>query len=245
MPLPMLLLLRSRSRLPVLAQALCLAAVGTGGVAHAANTVAWANWTVGTVGPSGSASGFIDLGAPGPDAADIGVSYSGEIAFIQINNIGGNYWTGLPSPYVSAAVANAPGTTDIIALSQATSKTLSISAPVDNLFFAVVSLNGNGYRFNEDFTIESVGCGYWGCGTLTKQNNGDGTFSVIGSGEPHGVLRFNRAVSSLTWTSLTNEYWNGFTVGTYGAAPVPEPAGWALWALGLTGLSAATRARRR
>jgi hypothetical protein len=213
--------------------------------AHAANTVAWVNWSSGVGGPDGSAAGTIDLGAPGPDAADIGVSYSGEVAFIQTNNSGTNYWTGNPSPYTSAAVANAPLTVDIIALSLATTKTLTFTAPVDNLFFAVVSLNGNGYRFNEDFSIESFNCGYWGCGSLSKQDNGDGTFSLIGSGEPHGVIRFNRAVSSITWTSLTNEYWNGFTVGTYGAAPVPEPAVWALWAGGLAAFAGTRRLRGR
>jgi hypothetical protein len=211
--------------------------------ALAANTVTWVNWTSGTAGASGSASGTIDLGAPGPDAADISVSYSGEIAFIQTNNAGTYYYVGNPSPYVSAAVANAPATADIIALSSATPKTLTFSAPIDNLFFAVVSLNGNGYRFNEDFTIESFACGYWGCGTLTKQDNGDGTFTLVGSGEPHGVIRFNRAVSSISWTSLTNEYWNGFTIGTYGAAPVPEPGTWALWSLGLLGLAGLARRR--
>jgi hypothetical protein len=223
--------------------AITLAAILAAAPALAANTVTWVNWTSGTAGASSTASGTIDLGAPGPDAADISVGYSGEIAFIQTNNTGTYYYTGSPSPYVSAAVANGPATADIIALSQATPKTLTFSAPIDNLFFAVVSLNGNGYRFNEDFTIESFDCGFWGCGTLSKVDNGDGTFTLVGTGEPHGVIRFNRAVSSISWTSLTQEYWNGFTIGTYGAAPVPEPGAWGLLSLGLLGLARATRRR--
>jgi hypothetical protein len=198
----------------------------------AAAPVIWVDWTSGT---SGSAAGVIDLGPAGPDASDIGVSYNGEIQFIQ--TVGGtNYWTGNPSPYLSAAVDNAPPTPDIIALSQASQKTLTFSRPVNNLFFAVVSLNGNGYRFNEDFTIESFAAGFWGDGTLTRQDLGNGTFQLNGSGEPHGVIRFNRAVSSITWTSLTNENWNGFTVGTYGeaiVAPIPVPAALPLFAAGL------------
>jgi hypothetical protein len=204
-----------------------------GANASAANTVSWVDWTAGSAGAAGSAQGVIDLGPAGPDASDIAVSYTGEIAFIQTNG-GTNYWTGNPSPYVGPSVANAPATPDIIALSLATPKTLSFSAPVDNLFFAVVSLNGNGYEFNEDFSIESFACGYWGCGTLTKQALGNGKFRLIGTGEPHGVIRFNRAVNSISWTSLTDENWNGFTVGTYGAAPpVPEPSVAMMWLAGL------------
>jgi hypothetical protein len=210
-----------------LAAAACLWA-GTA----AAAPVIWVDWTSGT---SGSATGVIDLGPAGPDASDIGVSYNGEIQFIQTAG-GTNYWTGNPSPYVSTAVDNAPSTPDIVALSQASQKTLTFSRPVNNLFFAVVSLNGNGYRFNEDFTIESFAAGYWGNGTLTRQDLGNGTFQLNGSGEPHGVISFNRAVSSITWSSLTNEDWNGFTVGTYGeaiVAPIPVPAALPLFVAGL------------
>jgi hypothetical protein len=106
-------------------------------------------------------------------------------------------------------------------------------------FFAVVSLNGNGYLFDQDFEIVSSGTGYWGGGTMSRVAHADGTFEVTGTGEPHGVIRFNEAVSSITWSSQTNEYWNGFTVGTYGLAggggmpPIPEPETYALMLAGL------------
>ena len=198
--------------------------------------VIWANWTSGTAGASGSAAGIFDL------PTDINISYTGEIAFIQTAG-GTNYWN--PSaPYISGAVSNAPPPSDIIALSLATTKTLTFSAPIDNLFFAVASLNGNGYRFNEDFEILSFGNGYWGGGTLTKTNPSAGVYQLNGSGEPHGVIRFNRAVSSITWTSLTNEYWNGFTVGTYGAA-VPEPEAAGLMLVGVVMIGALARRRKQ
>ena len=57
--------------------------------------------------------------------------------------------------------------------------------------------------------------GYWGTGTLSKSyNSATQQYQLLGtSGEPHGTVRFNNSVSNLTWTSLSNETWNGFTVG--------------------------------
>ncbi|MDP2868099.1 PEP-CTERM sorting domain-containing protein [Methyloversatilis sp.] len=200
--------------------------------------VNWVNWTSGTAGASGSATGVLNIGE-----STVDVDYSGEIAFIQTAG-GINYWNP-SSPYISALVDNAPDTTDIIALSRATSKTLSFSVPVQDLFFAVVSLNGNGYRFDQDFEVVGFGAGYWGNGTLNRAELGGGQFQLNGTGEPHGVIRFTGAVSSITWTSLTNENWNGFTVGTYGIAPpIPEPETWMLMLAGL-GIALLAGLRRR
>lgn len=211
--------------------------------------VNWVDWISGTPGANGSAMGILHLGA-----TDVTVSYTGEIAFIQTSG-GTNYWI-QPNPanlpYTSAVVDNAPPASDIIALRFATAKTLTFSQPVDNLFFAVVSLNRNGYRFNEDFNIVSYGCGYWGCGSLVKDTSTPGEFDLdagaaLGT-EPHGVIQFTGAVSSITWTSLTDEYWNGFTVGTFGlASPVatPEPGTIGLLAMGFGLLPFLRRRARR
>ena len=170
------------------------------------------------------------------------VSYAGEIEFLQTDG-GTNYWN--PSaPYVSATVDNAPMSTDIIALSRATTKTITFSQAITNPLFAVVSLNGNGYRFDRDFEILSFGAGYWGNGTLSKQVGG-GVFQLNGTGEPHGVIEFQGTYTSISWTSLTEENWNGFTIGVRGLAPaaVPEPA--SLCLLGAGGLGVLGYARRR
>lgn len=193
--------------------------------------VVWVDWISGTPGGSGSATGVLTIGSTTVD-----VTYTGQIEFLQTSG-GTNYWD--PSaPYLSALVDNAPGDPDIIALSTAGTKTLTFSQPIDNLFFAIVSLNGNGYEFDSDFTVISGGCGYWGCGTVEKVVVPGGYQANSTGGEPHGVIRFDEPVSSITWTSLTNENWNGFTVGTYGLADpvVPEPATFGLMGVAALGL---------
>ena len=165
--------------------------------------VIWVDWH--TILENGDVEGTATV-----SGGTVTVTYSGERAFVQ-TSCGTNYWN--PStPYISATVPNPPPDCDIIALSQATAKTLTFSEPVANVFFAVVSLNGNGYRFDRDFDILSFDCGYWGCGTLTKQINPP-TYDLIGSGEPHGVIQLLGSFSSVSWTSLSNENWNGFSIG--------------------------------
>lgn len=165
--------------------------------------VIWVDWH--TILENGDVEGTATV-----SGGTVTVTYSGERAFVQ-TSCGTNYWNP-SSPYISATVPNAPPDCDIIALSQATAKTLTFSEPVANVFFAVVSLNGNGYRFDRDFDILSFDCGYWGCGTLTKQVNPP-TYDLIGSGEPHGVIQLLGSFSSVSWTSLSNENWNGFSIG--------------------------------
>ena len=127
--------------------------------------VFWTDWTSGTAGVNGSATGVLDVGGTLVD-----VDYTGEIEFIQTNS-GTNYWTEpnpANRPYTSASVDNAPPAPDIIALSRASAKTLTFSQPIQNLLFGVVSLNGNGYRFDQDFEIISFGQGFWGTGNTDE-----------------------------------------------------------------------------
>lgn len=179
--------------------------------------VAWTDWT--TINAGVGVDGFIDV-----DGTIVNVTYTGEYSFAQVSG-GTNYW--VPDAYTNATVPNAPPTPDIIALHFATAKTLTFSQPVTNPIFAVVSLNGNGYQFDRDFDIAGFGPGFWGNGTLTKQitDHGGGviTYDLIGSGEPHGTIQFIGTFSTLNWTSLSNENWNGFTIGVENLAAAVPP----------------------
>jgi hypothetical protein len=248
--------------LPVLALALAASAAG-------AAPVYWTDWTGADTDPG---TGFAANGTITTSTTSVNVTYSNPagVGFYQSSG-GTDYWTPRTpvanSPYTSSEVDNAPTGTDIIALRYAGNQTLTFSQTVLNPVFAFVSLNGNGYAFlNQDFEILSYGagtgaaapgdnsCGYYGCGSVTKQivdlGNGNTEYRLIGTGEPHGTIRFTGAFDTLTWRSLTSEYWNGFTVGIQGTAGggenppptgVPLPATWLLLLAGGAGMTAVRR----
>ena len=197
----------------------------------------WTDWTGSDLDPG---AGFQAQGSMTTPTSTIGVTYTNArgVGFYQATG-GTDYYTNRgagTSPYESTLVDNRPTGTDIIALQYAGSQTPSFTEAIANPVFAFVSLNFNGYGFDQDFEILSVGgeggnaCGYWGCGGITKSivDLGGGRFeyqlnaSNVGGSEPHGTIRFLGAFSTLTWRSQSNEYWNGFTVGVQGtAAEVP------------------------
>ena len=213
------------------------------------NTVNWVDWHTITPTASGvtdevTIDGTITL----PDRT-IGVTYTGQIypsqTFVSPSNtiqrwdsFNGSTWLDNgDGVYTSAEVANGPGASnlDFIALALAdTPRNLTFSEPVDNLFFAVASMNNNGYLFDQPFTVVSSAEGIndrgeWGytSGITLSENNGQHGISTAGfsPNEFHGVLAINNAVDSLTWVSQSVEYWQGFTVGTYGVATSATVAG--------------------
>ena len=238
----------------------------------AAVEIQWTDWqTSATSGTSFSAYGLITSGSESIDVTytnpnGVGFYYTGQSSDIDYWRTSGYVRDSAISPYTSTGsngVDNIPTSTDIIALRYEGTQTLSFSQSVGNLVFAFVSLNGNGYAFDQDFELLSSGsqnldgngtdaCGYWGCGTSSKEvvevSPGVFEYRLIGTGEPHGALRFSGSFEEVSWRSLTNEYWNGFTVGVQGTSAqvfpsVPLPAaGWLLIA-GLGSLAAARRRR--
>ena len=242
--------------------ALCL---GVGSTAAHGAQIFWTDWTGADLD---SGSGFRAQGTITTGSTSLTVTYTNPngVGFYQPSG-GTDYYvngTAATSPFTSSAVDNRPTGTDIIALQFAGTQTLQFSQAIANPVFAYVSLNGNGYAFDRDFEILSFGdpsdgnvCGYWGCGTSFKSvvdlGGGKIEYRLLGTGEPHGTLRFLGSFDTVTWRSLSNEFWNGFTVGVQGTAAevfppvpgIPEPETYALMLAGLGMVGLMARCRKR
>lgn len=167
------------------------------------------------------------------------VIYTGTYGFAQTNG-GTDYWN---SSFVNTwdGTIAPPPDSDIIALNQAGSKTITFSSSVTDVYIAIMSWQGQGNTsFDHSFTQEGWvrGCGYWGCGLLSNVTAN----SFTSNGEAHGILKFAGPITSLTFSESNNEYWHGIQVGI---GAIPEPSTWALLILGFGAVGGAMRQRRR
>ncbi len=225
-------------------------------VSSQAAVINWADWQA----SQNDQSGFTAQASITTATSTVNIDYSNAngVAFFQ-DGTGIDYFAdrqGLrdasTSPFTSAFVENIPTAAEMIALRFAGMQSLVFSETIANPVFSYVSLNSNGYSFDQDFEILSFGnasdgnaCGYWGCGTSYKDvvdlGNGQFEYRLLGTGEPHGTIRFTGAFDSVSWTSLSSENWNGFTVGIEGTAEevfaASAPTTIALIAFGVFGLS--------
>lgn len=207
-----------------------------------AATIQWTDWTA-DISSSTPAPGFTGTGTITTTTSTVGVTYQNDngISFFQ-NGVSGNlrdYFAqgnngalgrdASKSPFTSAFVENIPTAAEMIALRHTGLQTLTFSEAIANPVFSYVSLNLNGYGFDQDFEILSFGnasdgndSGYWGPGTSSKNivdlGGGVMQYQLIGTGEPHGTIRFLGSFDSVSWQSLSSENWNGFTVGIEGTA---------------------------
>jgi len=225
-------------------------------VVDTSNTVYWVDWQdVEVIGGTVvedklvRVTGTITLG----DGHTIGVAYEGLAWLVLLGQNQPapellNYTSSTSEfiepnasarPYNSSQV-NAPSTWDIIGLNEAFTgggfqngsrtdyslRSITFSEPVENLFFAVMSMNNNGYLFDQNFQIISQGQGKYGdAPDISPTSFGNGRYGIVSGGEFHGVLKIDGSVEDLSWTSQNKETWNGFTVGTYGQSQTASASG--------------------
>jgi len=166
-----------------------LAAVGLTLASVSASAVPfyWTDWIGADLDPG---AGFEAQGTITTSTSTVTVTYLNPngVGFYQPSG-GTDYYSGgsgSTSPYTSSLVDNRPTGTDIVALRYAGTQTLQFSQAIANPVFAFVSLNRNGYAFDQDFDILSLGgvdgnsCGFWGCGGADKVvvDLGNGKFEL-------------------------------------------------------------------
>jgi MYXO-CTERM domain-containing protein len=217
------------------------------GIAAPIHWVDWNSAVFSAAGAAGSVEGSLSI-----NGSPIGVHYAGEVLRAQTGNVG-TYYYGSPIPflpsYVSAAVDNAPATSDIIEITGGTGtlNTFFFDAPLVDPVMAIVSLGSPSvsasYHFNTPFTVLSSGYGYWGMGPQGLTDVGGNTLRAM---EAHGVIQFLGTYSSISFTAPEFEDWHGFTIGAADAvSTVPEPDSLILAVMGVSLLAFAGVRRRR
>lgn len=196
----------------------------------------WTDWTSASSGVPGFASGTV---------GGVGVFYEGELASFIVNG-STPIWNPSTS-FVGGSVTDSPDAVgDDLRLIGATglTNTITFSTPVENPVFAIWSLGRPG--FMASFTFDATPVlqaggpnSIFGGSSITVAGN------AVNGFEGNGVVQFNGAVSSISWTN-TPENFYAFTVGVNGAgpSPVPEPST-ALLGVAVAGLLILFRGMKR
>lgn len=201
-----------------------------------AATIDWTTWTA---QPTGSTvDGTLTAGS-----TPVSVTYSGEIAFTQLNGTGTNYYQPASTFTAPPTVTNAPPS-DMIAIDgSATTHTVTFGTAITNPIMEIVSLGTPGLGTQYDFSLsagqsmsilaQGPSNAYGGCSTEPCLSLSGTTLT---GHEADGIIQFTGTYTSLSWTAANPEYWNGFTFGVTGlAAPsgAPEPATWGTFSVAL------------
>ena len=193
------------------------------GTASAA-TIDWTQWSSGTSGLPGTASGT---------AGSVGVSYGGEIQSLMFNYPS---WQPSPPTFQGGTVGNPPAPANgIIQLfgGNSLTDTITFSQPVTDPVMAIWSLGAGGdiasFVFNESVSIESGG--------ISNEYGGSSIYScgtdTICGAEGNGTIQFNGTFTAVSWTNPSFEDWYGFTVGV---SSTPLPSTWTMLIAGFVGL---------
>lgn len=219
-----------------LSKALAVASLITMAFAPGASAavIAWTDWTSATCTNCavGTATGTSD---------GLGVSYTGEILYLQTNYPS---WTPTPT-FQGGTIDNAPAPTDgmigIRGVNPNGLNSIVFSTPVKDPVMAFWSLGQPGLAASFNFTAGPFSIQSSGTNTeYTLPSNLFQNGNILSGTEGSGTIQFTGTFSSISWTN-TAENWFGFTVGR----PVPEPSTIALIAMALLSMFGFGAMRKR